>query len=41
VTSHESAEIRSLHRENRELRWANEILTAAVGFFGPTSTATA
>jgi transposase len=33
VTSHESAEVRKLRAENRELRRANEILKAAAGFF--------
>lgn len=33
VTSAESAELRRLRAENRELRRANEILKAAAGFF--------
>jgi transposase len=33
VTSEESAEVRRLRAENRELRRANEILKAAAGFF--------
>jgi transposase len=33
VTSQESAEVRRLRAENRELRRANEILKAAAGFF--------
>ena len=33
VTSEESAELRRLRAENRELRRANEILKAAAGFF--------
>jgi transposase len=33
VTSEESAELRRLKAEVRELRRANEILTAAAGFF--------
>jgi transposase len=33
VTTQESAEIRKLRAEIRELRRANEILKAAVGFF--------
>ncbi len=33
VTSQESAEVRKLRAENRELRRANEILKAAAGFF--------
>jgi len=33
VTSEESAELRRLKAEVRELRWANEILRAAAGFF--------
>jgi transposase len=33
VTSQESAEVRKLRAENRELRRANEILRAAAGFF--------
>ena len=33
VTSEESAELRRLRVENRELRPANEILEAAAGFF--------
>lgn len=33
VTSRESAELRKLRAENRELRRANEILKAAAGFF--------
>ena len=33
VSSEESAELRRLRAENRELRRANEILKAAAGFF--------
>jgi transposase len=33
VTCQESAEVRRLRAENRELRRANEILKAAAGFF--------
>ncbi len=33
VTSEESAELRRLRAENRELRRANDILRAAAGFF--------
>jgi transposase len=33
TTSEDSAEIRKLRAENRELRRANEILKAAAGFF--------
>jgi transposase len=33
VTTQESAEVRKLRAENRELRRANEILKAAAGFF--------
>lgn len=33
VTSEETAEMRKLRTENRELRRANEILKAAAGFF--------
>jgi transposase len=33
VTSEESAELRRLRAENRELRRANKILKAAAGFF--------
>ena len=33
VTSQDSAEMRRLRAENRELRRANEILKAAAGFF--------
>ena len=33
VISEESAELRRLRAENRELRRANEILKAAAGFF--------
>ncbi len=33
VSSQESAEVRRLRAENRELRRANEILKAAAGFF--------
>jgi transposase len=33
VSSQESAEVRKLRAENRELRRANEILKAAAGFF--------
>jgi transposase len=33
VTSEESAELRRLRAENRELRRANEILKSAAGFF--------
>ncbi len=33
VTSEEKERIRQLERENRELRWANEILKAASAFF--------
>src|SRR5215207_6064103 len=33
VTMQESAEVRKLRAENRELRRANEILKAAAGFF--------
>ena len=33
VTSEESAELRRLRAENRELRRANDILKAAAGFF--------
>jgi transposase len=33
VTSQESAEVRKLRAEVRELRRANEILKAAAGFF--------
>jgi transposase len=33
VTTLESAEVRKLRAENRELRRANEILKAAAGFF--------
>ena len=33
MTSEESAELRRLRVENRELRRANEILKAAAGFF--------
>lgn len=34
VTSQESADLRKLRAENRELRRANEILKAAAAFFG-------
>ena len=34
VTSEESAELRRLRAENRDLRRANEILKAAAAFFG-------
>jgi transposase len=33
VSSQESAEVRKLRAENRELRRANKILKAAAGFF--------
>ena len=34
VATAERARIKDLERENRELRWANEILKAASAFFG-------
>jgi transposase len=34
MTSEEHAEVKRLRRENAELRRANEILKATVGFFG-------
>jgi transposase len=39
LTSDERERLKTLERENRELRWANGILKSAAAFFGRSSTA--